>query len=173
MATPHDIPATALETDEEPVVLPKRRVEEDSEMDITPMIDITFLLLIFFLVASKLETETPVELPPAHTGTAVTMRNAIILTVANGGGESVLIYKGDGASEKTMVRSANPLDQEAEIAAYISEQLDQDKTKETILVKAERDIKHREVARVARAVGLVDAVHARGIQLHVAVLEVQ
>ena len=35
--------------DDQPVI--RRRQLDDSEMDITPMIDITFLLLIFFLVA--------------------------------------------------------------------------------------------------------------------------
>ncbi|MCP3692284.1 MAG: biopolymer transporter ExbD, partial [Planctomycetaceae bacterium] len=37
-----------------------RRREEDVEMDITPMIDVTFLLLIFFLVASKMSADQAV-----------------------------------------------------------------------------------------------------------------
>ncbi|MCP4817216.1 MAG: biopolymer transporter ExbD, partial [Planctomycetaceae bacterium] len=40
-----------------------RRREEDVEMDITPMIDVTFLLLIFFLVASKMSADQAVALP--------------------------------------------------------------------------------------------------------------
>ncbi len=39
--------------DDRPLVA--RRPLDDSEMDITPMIDITFLLLIFFLVAARLD----------------------------------------------------------------------------------------------------------------------
>ena len=35
--------------------MPRKRRFDDAEMDITPMIDITFLLLIFFLVASKMD----------------------------------------------------------------------------------------------------------------------
>ena len=40
----------------------------DAEMDFTPMIDMVFLLLIFFLVASKIDQATSVKLPPARHG---------------------------------------------------------------------------------------------------------
>lgn len=43
-----------IEEDEEDFVLPRKK-REDDEMDITPMIDITFLLLIFFIVCSTME----------------------------------------------------------------------------------------------------------------------
>ena len=42
--------------------LGRRRGGEDVEMDITPMIDVTFLLLIFFLVASKMSADQAVAL---------------------------------------------------------------------------------------------------------------
>ena len=40
----------------------------DGEMDITPMIDVTFLLLIFFMVASTMQGTPDIDVPPAvHT----------------------------------------------------------------------------------------------------------
>ncbi|MCA9170833.1 MAG: biopolymer transporter ExbD, partial [Planctomycetales bacterium] len=72
--------------DEQPLI--KRRSLDDNEMDITPMIDITFLLLIFFLVAGKLDQDAPVELPPARHGTAVSVKSAAIITVGKGSGDA-------------------------------------------------------------------------------------
>ena len=67
--------------DNSAIVLPRRRRGDDTEMDITPMIDITFLLLIYFLVAAKIEEQSSVELPPARHGEDVSAKNSIILTV--------------------------------------------------------------------------------------------
>ena len=65
-----------------------RKLSTDFEMDITPMIDMTFLLLIFFLVASKMDRSVEVKLPPARHATAVATRDAVIVTIdaAPGGG---------------------------------------------------------------------------------------
>ena len=71
-------PVDEIEEDE-PMQMSNRR-RDDDEMDITPMIDITFLLLIFFLVAARLDEDTPVELPAARHGAAVAVKlNALIL----------------------------------------------------------------------------------------------
>ena len=69
-------------------IRPRRNRDDDCEMDITPMIDITFLLLIFFLVAARLDEDTPVELPPARHGTAVAVKSSVIITLAEGDGEN-------------------------------------------------------------------------------------
>ena len=153
--------------------MPRRSMPSDGEMDITPMIDITFLLLIFFLVASKMDAAADVQLPPAKYGGAVAEQNAIVVTVARGDVGCAYIYKGNGEAAEWLLTSSSPEDQELEIAAYIQEQLDRDTLKDSIIVKAERGVKHRDVARVAQAVGSVDDVHAKQIQLHIAVLEVQ
>ena len=175
MVDPNDMDTTAVEAEDDGrVLLPKRRIEGDAEMDITPMIDITFLLLIFFLVASKLEAEAMVELPSARHGTAVTTGNSVILTVARGGGSrSALIYKGNGKADQNLIRTADLGDQQQEIADYVQQGLNSVPPRENVLIKAERGVKHREVARVARAVGTVDDVHRNNVELHVAVLEVE
>ena len=56
----------------------RRFTQSDDEMDITPMIDITFLLLIFFLVASTPDRQTAVDLPTARFGRGVSQNNAVI-----------------------------------------------------------------------------------------------
>lgn len=43
-----------------------KHAEEDIEVDMSPMIDMVFLLLIFFIVASVvIDEKVPVEIPPA------------------------------------------------------------------------------------------------------------
>ena len=154
-------------------VMPRRRRRDEAEMDITPMIDITFLLLIFFLVASKMDAQADVRLPVAKYADAVSMQTAVVITVAAGTGDQSFIYKGNGTSDDTLLSSSSPADQEMELAAYVQQRLDSDSPPDSVVIKAAKGTKHREVARVAQAVGAVGDVHAKGIQLHVAVLEEQ
>ena len=52
--------------------IPKRkRNPDDGEMDVTPMIDVTFLLLAFFVVVSKMDPQAAVDLPKASYGDSI------------------------------------------------------------------------------------------------------
>ncbi len=148
--------------DDQPLI--KRRALDDSEMDITPMIDITFLLLIFFIVAARLDEDAPVELPPARHGTAVSVKSSVILTVAQGSGEHADVYLGDGQAADHLLDGGDLEGQSDAIVSYIEQELADGK--ENVLIKAEKQVKHRDVARVSSAVGKV------GKDLYVAILEV-
>jgi biopolymer transport protein ExbD len=157
--------------EERPEALKPRRQLEDTEMDITPMIDITFLLLIFFLVASKMDESSPVPLPPAKYGLAVPTKNSVIITIGKGPSDDgpAAVYKGDGANADAAFDSGDLEAQEEEIATYVSDAMLEDTNKTFVLIKAARGVKHRDVSRVAKAVGKVAEVQ----QLHIAVLEEQ
>jgi biopolymer transport protein ExbD len=146
----------------------RRRPAEEAEMDITPMIDCTFLLLIFFLVTSRMNAETPIELPPARHGGAVVMKESIIITVAKGEGAEALIYKGDTTNPDQLIEGANLAEQEENLARYVEQQANTSPPKRYVLIKGAKGVKHRDVARVARA-----AENAEVEQLYVAVLETQ
>jgi len=146
-------------------ILPRRPVRDTADLDITPMIDITFLLLIFFLVASIPDAQTAVELPPAHYGGSVNRRTSVIITVAERGGPGPpLVYLAEGKVGSPL--PDDPDRQEAEIVDAVERGYADGKP--SVLVAAERGVKHREVARVAAAAGRVE-----GIKLHLAVLEVE
>ncbi|HYW78089.1 MAG TPA: biopolymer transporter ExbD [Thermoguttaceae bacterium] len=143
----------------------RRPVKDTADLDITPMIDITFLLLIFFLVASTADVQDSVKLPGARHGKGVSQKTAIIITVAERGGPgSALVYLGDGTKGEPL--PDDPSVQQEQIARAVQESVDAGKP--TVLVKAARGVLHREVSRVAAAAGLVD-----DIQLHMAVMEVE
>lgn len=155
----------ALDDDLYTELVSKPNARDDVDMDITPMIDITFLLLIFFLVASRMDANAQIQLPPAAHGTAVAAKNSVIITIAAGENEAVLIYKDDGTDAHNLVPGDDLEMQETEIREFVDEAINGPSAKEQVIIKAARDIKHREVARVARVAG------ATGAKLYVAVLE--
>ena len=82
----------------------------DDEMDITPMIDMTFLLLIFFILTSKMTGEKSYEVPPAKNGASIATKNCVMITVQRGNGDTPLVTKEDGG-----IFSDDPEQQSAEI----------------------------------------------------------
>lgn len=164
--------------DEQAVTLPRKRHLLEGDLDITPMIDITFLLLIFFIVAGKLQQSKTAELPTARYGAGVSTKTAAILTVIPGPGEHANVFKGDTVDPAAQVRASDLADQEREIADYIEQELAGDppelEPKQHVLIKAARDVRSREVNRVARAAakaGGGDA--AKTVQMHFAVREIE
>jgi len=158
------IPDSLKDEDQGPVVA-RRPVQESAELDITPMIDITFLLLIFFLVASTTDVQSSVELPPARYGKGVSDRTSVILTVAERGGPGpARVYLDDGTGGSPL--PDDPAAQEEQIAQYVRQGFDEGKSK--VLVKAGKGVRHREVSRVAAAAGQVE-----GVEMYLAVLEIE
>ncbi len=145
-------------------VLPRRRLAESSELDITPMIDITFLLLIFFLVASTPDMETAVALPAARHGQGVNSRTSTIITIAERGSGAPAIYLADGTIGSPL--PDNPELQTEAIIEYVQKGLHQGKP--SVLLKAEKGVLHRDVAQVTAAIGQVE-----GVELYLAVFEVE
>ncbi len=69
----------------------KRRVQEELAINITPLIDVVFLLLIFFMVTttSNRETRLLVNLPEANAELAESMPTQIEVIVARDGTYSI------------------------------------------------------------------------------------
>ena len=131
------------------------------------MIDITFLLLIFFLVAAKMDSSAAVDLPKAETGVAVVGKNAIVLIIREGSAELANVTAGDG----TQFPTSDEDTQNEKITEYIRAQLDSAPPKDTVLIRAERLVKHREIGRVAKAIA--EATEEDELQrLYIAVEEV-
>jgi hypothetical protein len=76
--------------DDDPVSVSPGR-PEDEEVDITPMIDITFLLLIFFVVTSKMDPTQTGRIPPATQGWSVSAKDSAVLFVSPGTGDTAIV----------------------------------------------------------------------------------
>ena len=60
--------------------LSKKR-EFDGEFDITPMIDVVLLLLIFFIVTARMEPTIVSELPKAKNGDVAAGEEGVVINV--------------------------------------------------------------------------------------------
>ena len=126
---------------------------EDTEMDITPMIDITFLLLIFFLVASKMDEAAEIPLAKADYGIAIPENESIVLMIRKGTGENAEVSDGHGNEYSSDLQT-----QEDQVAKYVRDGLVGEgdfggNQKTRVMVKAEQDARHGEVSRILEAVG--------------------
>jgi biopolymer transport protein ExbD len=163
MAASQLLESPSVEASDDGAIVLRSRIASDAQLDMTPMIDCVFLLLIYFLVASRPDVATAVTLPSALFGSAVSAKQATIITVADPGGEApVLVYLADG-------KKGSPLGGTAEQQAAAIRDAVQDGLragKANVLIKAERKTRHREVARVARA-----ATQVEGVTLYLAVAD--
>lgn len=154
--------AAAIEEEDEEIVMADRPPMDD-EMDITPMIDMTFLLLIFFILTSKMTGEKSYEVPPAKHGSSIAAKNCVVLTILRGAGENAIVSKADGA-----IFSDDPEQQAAEIAEYVQMQLETG-GKTEVLIRAEGNVTAKQLKKVEQAVG---EVLEEGKMINLAVSEV-
>ena len=136
----------------EPIVrLGNRNREDDVEMDITPMIDVTFLLLIFFIVQSTMQQEQGLSLPEARAGSPISASNSAVLVLTKADGDNITV-KPKGGDDF----SADLETQEEEIVEFVRNSIagtgGTGSAKQYVMLKASKGIKHKEVSRVAQAV---------------------
>lgn len=125
----------------------KRQEPDDEDLDITPMIDVTFLLLIFFMVTSTMQQEAQLQVPPARHGEGVSVDTAIMITIANKDDQPA-IYLGDG-----MV--GDPVDV-AQIGPYVDAEVREGK--QIVIIKADRELPSGFVEDVARTANEVPGI---------------
>lgn len=124
-----------------------KRKPIEGDLDITPMIDVTFLLLIFFMVSSTMQGKPDLDVPVAEHAIGVDALDAAVITVfaAASVADSPRIVLGDTRGDEAVV---------GEVAAYVAE-----KTRAGIrkfIIKAEGDVPHGLVEDVARAIKTVE-----------------
>ena len=118
-----------------PVRLSQRRRYEEAAMEMAPMIDVTFLLLIFFMLTNSLANPAAMDVPEAVHGRGVTMEGQQLILIDQNG----QYYLGEVASEQTAAESLTALVEEVKQNAQASkEPLD-------VIVSAHREVKHRHV----------------------------
>ena len=143
----------------------KRTPMESAEMDITPMIDCTFLLLIFFVLTSTMESKT-LELPKAKHGAAAVEQNCVIIVLGGGGGSPAKVYLSSSVDEDQLV-TGSAEDQEKAVAQYVIREVRAHPEKKGVLIKAAAGVKHRDVARIAKAAATVEDVTVQELYMGV------
>jgi biopolymer transport protein TolR len=120
----------------------------DGEMDITPMIDCVFQLLIFFMVASNMTGQQEANLPFAKHGVGVETNKSVVISVlaTPGGGKPRVFLDPD---------LTNPVEMPV-IQAAVRQAINEGRP--DVVIKAERGLTHGAVQEVARGVNEVEGV---------------
>lgn len=147
----------------------RKLTAEDSEPDLTPMIDIVFLLLSFFVVGSKIDPQFALDLPFAVSGENVSDRISVSLVIKkkDGAAGQFEIYKGSSTDPGTMVQETDPLQIEQEIADYVEVELSRHPDFQAVLIKAEGEVTTGIVQTVKRGVSMSEMAKTRRIFLAV------
>ena len=135
----------------------KKKKNEDAELDITPMIDVVFLLLIFFMVTSTMDDQKAANVPPVEHGVGADANQATIVSVVadEAGGTGRVILGDDPGGEEIvnldLVRR--------HVQAGFNE------GKELVIIKAERDVKEGRVQEVLKVLADIEGLKfAIGVQ---------
>jgi biopolymer transport protein ExbD len=131
-----------------------RKKLDEGELDMTPMIDVTFLLLIFFMIASTMKPGGEEQLAPAKHGDGVTPESMIQL--------GVLAPLSDG--EKPILKIDGSQVSLEEVSAFVRERAEA--ANYEVLIRADRDVPNGFLAEVYGACREVE-----GIKFHQAVEE--
>lgn len=158
---PSNIQLDDLEVEVEEDFYRPRPPSDDSELDLTPMIDMTFLLLIFFLVSSRLTAEESVELPKARHGNVVLSKESVIVLMQPGTGQQAEVLRADGKKFSDDVEQQN-----AEVAEYVAQALDAGK--KHVIIRAAGAVRHGEVGRISKA---ISESLEEGSMINIAVIE--
>jgi len=118
-----------------------RREEEDAAIDMTPMLDIVFIMLIFFIVTTSFVKEAGIEVikPEANQAKAEPKANIFIAVSSNG----------DIWMDKRMVDVERV---QANLEKMLAEQ-----ATDTVIIQADEEAKHGKV------VAVMDQIKAAGI----------
>ena len=121
----------------------KKKKQEEVDLDITPMIGVTFLLLIFFMVTSTMQATPDKDIPPSTSGEN-----------ANAGGFADVTVRApmSGASDGEIELDGRPvtLDQ---LKADLVQMTASGEVK--VMIYAERDVKSGFVGEVEKIIGEV------------------
>jgi biopolymer transport protein ExbD len=138
-----------MDEDDDDLALSRRKRDEE-EMDITPMIDITFLLLIFFVVCSKMDPTQTGMIPDADNGVAVSAKDSAVIFIEPAGKDKVKVTRLDGTEFSTDEDT-----QSSEIIEYISTELEKsiNRNKNQVMIMGAAEVKVAEVTRVQKIIG--------------------
>ncbi len=143
-------------------LLARRPLEDDAEFDITAMIDLVFMMNIYFLVSFLTASMGDIAQPTARHVSALDGDTAVRITVLGSlDGESVSVYLGNGKEGEEI---KDPEQQELRVREYVEKALEEGKS--NVLIKAEAKVQEGQVNRISLAAAI------EGMKLHAGVTEI-
>ena len=150
-----------LGVEQQDLLLARKPLDDDAEFDVTAMIDLVFMMNIYFLVTFLTAAMGEIDMPSATHVAALDADTSVVITVLGAlDGESVIVHLGDG-KEGEEIRDADV--QEERIRQWVEQGVNEGKT--AALIKAEKKVRLRHLFMVSSAAAV------EGVKLHVAVME--
>jgi len=139
----------------------RRKEHDDAEFDITAMVDLVFMMNIYFLVTFLTAALGEINLPTANHVSALDADEAVILTLMGSlDGEGITVFVADGEKGEPIADAGQ---QEEVVRDAVEKGLAAGK--KNVLIKAEKKVRLRELFRISAAATVP------GVKLHVAVME--
>jgi biopolymer transport protein ExbD len=135
--------------------------KEPPEFDITAMVDLVFMMNIYFLVTFVTVAMAEIDLPAATHAAPLDGDSAVVITITGGAGKPIAVYLGNTESGEEL---RDPDTQEDRIRAAVEQGHANGKTE--VLLKAEKHLRLGELFRISAAASGVE-----GMKLNVAVME--
>lgn len=138
-----------------------RKEQEPPEFDITAMVDLVFLMNLYFLVTFLTIAMGEMALPSADHASPLDADTAVVLSLVRSlDGQSVTVYLGDGEKGEALKDAEQ---QEQRVTAAIEEGVAAGK--KAVLLKAESKVRLADLFRIS------SLITGHDLKLHVAVLE--
>jgi biopolymer transport protein ExbD len=114
------------------------------------MIDITFLLLIFFIVCSTMDPTKIGEIPEADNGLAIAAKNSAVIFINPAGGDEVVLSRFDGTEFSTDENA-----QATEIIEYITAEMEKTvgESKQHVMLFGDAEVNVGQVTRIQKIIG--------------------
>jgi len=143
---------------DEDTLVPRKQLVDDARFDVTAMVDLVFMMNIFFLVTWAEMARAEIDLPTARHCTAAQKEQSIVFTVLKG--TPAVVYLGDGTGSGQL----SPGEVDQRVSAAVEDGVRDGK--DIILIKAEKEVLLRDVAHIANI-----ATAVKGTKLMLAVIE--
>ncbi len=137
--------------------LGRKRKRDDPDMDITPMIDVVFLLLIFFMVTSTMQGTPDRDIPPSISGTNANTAGYAEISISVPGG---------ARTESNVQLDGVPVTLDHMKSELLRMSVDGELK---VMIFADRDVKSRSVGEIEQVVGEVEAETGQSIVANFAV----
>lgn len=149
--------------DDEPL-LRKHTLRDEAKFDITALIDLVFMMNIYFLVVTITAALAEMDLPTARRCASVDLDSSVIVSILQDSRRPEgTVYLGDGPSGEPL---RDPETQRREVLRAVEAGMREDRR--FVVIKAEKNIRLRDVVRVAGAAAAVP-----GAELQLAVIEAE
>ena len=122
------------------------RTEDDLQINLTPLIDVVFLLLIFFMVSTTFEKESKLQIRLPEASTKQPMEPSQDLLEVQIGGNAQIAVKGPDDEEAQVL-----LNNDADTLRRAFEKVVKDAGNTIVVIRADRDATHEMVIRAMDA----------------------